>query len=266
MAASLFPSVASLLPPGIAVDGDRIRIDIRRLLADRHLEELAGLRDRSARQHSAGAVVLDVRARGLVRGYNDSPENGPYGPLVAQASGLLHGPSSFKELVMRRFAWSACLVRFDRRGDYRVAVAPVVDAVAVGGCARDADVQQGRPADSPDQLPGVSPARRDRADVAGHLRRSASIRSSDGEGGHQQDDAAVVRGSDGRALQERQVLSDADIATIASWAEKGALEGDAKDKPAPVEFGDGWTIGKPDLVVTMPKDVEIPATGVIDQS
>ena len=30
-------------------------------------------------------------------------------------------------------------------------------------------------------------------------------------------------------------------------------------------FNDGWTIGKPDIIVTMPKDVEIPATGVIDQ-
>jgi hypothetical protein len=67
-------------------------------------------------------------------------------------------------------------------------------------------------------------------------------------------------------FKNARILSDADIATIAGWAEKGALEGDAKDKPAPVDFGDGWTIGTPDLVVTMPKDVEIPATGAIDQS
>ena len=67
-------------------------------------------------------------------------------------------------------------------------------------------------------------------------------------------------------FENAKVLSDDEIATIAAWAEKGAVEGNAKDKPAPVVFSDGWTIGKPDIVVTMPKDVEIPATGVIDQS
>ena len=56
-----------------------------------------------------------------------------------------------------------------------------------------------------------------------------------------------------------------EIATISAWAEMGAAEGDAKDRPAPVTFNDGWTIGTPDVVVTMPKDVELPATGVIDQ-
>jgi hypothetical protein len=63
-----------------------------------------------------------------------------------------------------------------------------------------------------------------------------------------------------------RVLSDTEIATITTWAEKGAPEGDAKDRPAPVEFADGWTIGKPDMIVTMPNDIEIPATGIIDQS
>jgi hypothetical protein len=63
-----------------------------------------------------------------------------------------------------------------------------------------------------------------------------------------------------------KVLSDSEIAVITAWAEKGAPEGDAKDRPAPLEFSDGWTIGKPDMIVTMPNDIEIPATGVIDQS
>jgi hypothetical protein len=66
-------------------------------------------------------------------------------------------------------------------------------------------------------------------------------------------------------FENARVLSDTEIATIAAWAETGAVEGDAKDRPAPVVFNDGWTIGKPDLIVTMPKDIEIPATGVIDQ-
>ena len=66
-------------------------------------------------------------------------------------------------------------------------------------------------------------------------------------------------------FKNEKVLSEDDIAMFTVWAEKGAPEGNAKDKPAPVEFVDGWTIGKPDIIVSMPKDVEIPATGVIDQ-
>jgi len=66
-------------------------------------------------------------------------------------------------------------------------------------------------------------------------------------------------------FKNERVLSEDEIATLAAWAEKGALEGDAKDKPAPVSFADGWTIGTPDIVVTMPKDIEIPATGIVDQ-
>ena len=39
-----------------------------------------------------------------------------------------------------------------------------------------------------------------------------------------------------------------------------------KDKPAPVQFAEGWTIGKPDIIVEFPKEIQLPATGVIDQS
>jgi mono/diheme cytochrome c family protein len=67
-------------------------------------------------------------------------------------------------------------------------------------------------------------------------------------------------------FKNARVLSDGDIATISDWAEKGAVEGDPADRRAPVEFGDGWTIGKPDIVVTMPANIELPATGIIDQS
>ena len=67
-------------------------------------------------------------------------------------------------------------------------------------------------------------------------------------------------------FKNERVLTAEQIATLTAWAENGALEGDAKDRPAPVDFVDGWTIGKPDIIVTMPKDIEIPATGVLDQS
>src|SRR5580765_5388796 len=43
-------------------------------------------------------------------------------------------------------------------------------------------------------------------------------------------------------------ISDAEIQTIAAWADNGAIEGDAKDMPAPVKFPEGWGI-KPDMVI-----------------
>ncbi len=40
-------------------------------------------------------------------------------------------------------------------------------------------------------------------------------------------------------FENARVLSEVEIATIAAWAEKGAVEGDAKDRPADVVFNDG---------------------------
>lgn len=57
-------------------------------------------------------------------------------------------------------------------------------------------------------------------------------------------------------------LSGADIAKIIAWVDAGAVEGDAKDKPAPVAFTNGWNI-KPDMVIEMPKDVPIQASGAM---
>ena len=66
----------------------------------------------------------------------------------------------------------------------------------------------------------------------------------------------------GHFTNERH-LSDADIATLASWADNGAPEGDAKDKPAPVAFRDGWNI-RPDVTFKIPKPFTIPARGTIE--
>ncbi len=58
-------------------------------------------------------------------------------------------------------------------------------------------------------------------------------------------------------------LSDADISAISAWADGGAVEGDEKDKPAPVVFQEGWGL-KPDMVIEMPQDVLLPASGTIN--
>jgi hypothetical protein len=60
-----------------------------------------------------------------------------------------------------------------------------------------------------------------------------------------------------------RTLSDATIKTLVAWADGGALEGNAKDAPPPVAFMDGWSL-KPDMVIEMPKDIPLPATGTIN--
>jgi len=64
-------------------------------------------------------------------------------------------------------------------------------------------------------------------------------------------------------FQNDRRLSDAELKTLVSWADGGAPEGDAKDKPAPLQFTEGWNI-KPDVVVSMPKPFDVPATGILE--
>ena len=58
-------------------------------------------------------------------------------------------------------------------------------------------------------------------------------------------------------------LSDDQIQTLSAWVDNGAPEGDAKDKPAPRKFQEGWNL-KPDMVIEMPNAFQIPASGTID--
>jgi len=59
-------------------------------------------------------------------------------------------------------------------------------------------------------------------------------------------------------------LTPQQIKTLVSWADNGAPEGDVKDRPAPVQFVDGWNIGKPDMVIEMPTAFPVPAEGTVD--
>ncbi|HXI28826.1 MAG TPA: tetratricopeptide repeat protein [Vicinamibacterales bacterium] len=64
--------------------------------------------------------------------------------------------------------------------------------------------------------------------------------------------------NDGFAGDRR--LTEAQIATLARWADSGALEGDAADLPPPPRIASGWQSGQPDLVVTLPPYL-VPADG-----
>jgi peroxiredoxin/mono/diheme cytochrome c family protein len=56
-------------------------------------------------------------------------------------------------------------------------------------------------------------------------------------------------------------LSKEDRETLLAWIDQGCPEGDAKDLPEPTQWHDGWWIGKPDVVISMPKEFDVPADG-----
>jgi mono/diheme cytochrome c family protein len=58
-------------------------------------------------------------------------------------------------------------------------------------------------------------------------------------------------------------LTDAEVKTIAAWADGGALMGNPADLPPARQFADdqAWFIGKPDIVVKMEKPYILPAVG-----
>jgi hypothetical protein len=62
MAGSFIPALTSALPPGIAMDGDRITIDIRRLLTERKMEAWLDYLTDLRVSTRAGALLVDVRA------------------------------------------------------------------------------------------------------------------------------------------------------------------------------------------------------------
>jgi hypothetical protein len=64
-------------------------------------------------------------------------------------------------------------------------------------------------------------------------------------------------------FSNQMTLSEADISTLVSWVDGGTVEGDAKDKPAPLTFVDGWNI-RPDVVVEMAKPFIVPAKGTVE--
>jgi peroxiredoxin len=89
-------------------------------------------------------------------------------------------------------------------------------------------------------------------------------------------DAAAWSEAIGEAVRERRMppwhadpahgtfvndrrLSDADRAALQTWLDQGCPEGDPADLPAPRSYTPGWCIGPPDEVITMNKEVQVPA-------
>ena len=66
-----------------------------------------------------------------------------------------------------------------------------------------------------------------------------------------------------RFTHER-IVTASEKASIIAWVDGGAKEGNPKDLPALPKLSETWEIGKPDVVLTMPQDFELPAKGADD--
>ncbi len=56
-------------------------------------------------------------------------------------------------------------------------------------------------------------------------------------------------------------LSEAQIRLFSDWWKGGTPEGSASEKPDVPQFGDGWQMGKPDLILRMPQPFQMEAGG-----
>jgi mono/diheme cytochrome c family protein len=66
----------------------------------------------------------------------------------------------------------------------------------------------------------------------------------------------------GKFLNDRS-LTAVELRTIAAWVAAGTPRGDPKDAPPPVVWPKEWRIGTPDTVLSMPKEMDVPAEGVL---
>lgn len=63
------------------------------------------------------------------------------------------------------------------------------------------------------------------------------------------------------AFAAERRLSDREIDVFRRWHEQGTPEGDASQLPAPPTFVEGWQLGQPDLIVSLPKPYRLRPDG-----
>jgi thiol-disulfide isomerase/thioredoxin len=66
---------------------------------------------------------------------------------------------------------------------------------------------------------------------------------------------------EGPAFHNERKLSERDLRTLAAWVDGGTPEGDPKDAPRPKRFAEGWQLGQPDLVLTVPEEMTVGPAG-----
>ena len=58
-------------------------------------------------------------------------------------------------------------------------------------------------------------------------------------------------------------MKPAEISLLTSWIDNGMPLGDASKIPATPEYSDGWQIGEPDHVFSMPNEFKVQANGTV---
>jgi len=94
------------------------------------------------------------------------------------------------------------------------------------------------------------------ADAAAHTDAIKFMTST-----HQMPPWKPVQGCNEFAGTEERTLPQSDVDTIAKWVDNGAPEGYAVDLPPQKQFEDGWSLGKPDLVLSYPEAYTPPVAG-----
>src|SRR5262249_4364324 len=56
-------------------------------------------------------------------------------------------------------------------------------------------------------------------------------------------------------------LTEAEIVTIQQWIDQGAVEGESRPRAVAPRWTEGWQLGAPDMVVTLPEAFTLPADG-----
>jgi tetratricopeptide (TPR) repeat protein len=62
-------------------------------------------------------------------------------------------------------------------------------------------------------------------------------------------------------FKDERRLSDSEISLIQRWIAEGAVEGNASDLPPQPRWSEGWQLGEPDLVMTIPEPYTLPESG-----
>ena len=65
----------------------------------------------------------------------------------------------------------------------------------------------------------------------------------------------------GPRFEGERRLTPREIALIQTWAAQGAPEGNPSDLPPAPKFTEGWQLGKPDLIISMPQPFQLPPGG-----
>jgi hypothetical protein len=63
------------------------------------------------------------------------------------------------------------------------------------------------------------------------------------------------------AFRDDRRLSDAELTTLEMWVDAGMPAGDLASAPQPPAFPEGWALGRPDVVLTLTRSIDVPADG-----